>query len=232
MKLAILDKDNTITAPASGNAFVQSPADQSLLPGVDEAVARLVADGYTLVVASNQGGCDVQTVPVSLMKPGQYWLDAPIGGVWKVKRVAGCGDRLAVYGENEESLGGVWNVSISSDEIVKVSWKLIGDAVEEMRYCMKLLPAIETAFFCPDFAGSKLYMVLGDGDSSEVTGYYKRRAPFRKPEPGMLQAAMDWACVNNAVMIGDRAEDEGAAQAAGILFLDTAEWRHGIFKPA
>lgn len=55
-KLAILDKDGTLTDPASGEKFVQHPQDQVLLPGVKEAVEKLVADGYTLVIASNQGG--------------------------------------------------------------------------------------------------------------------------------------------------------------------------------
>ena len=56
MKLAILDKDGTLVKPISGHTFVQSPTDQQLLPGVEKAIARLVSDGYTLAIASNQGG--------------------------------------------------------------------------------------------------------------------------------------------------------------------------------
>ncbi|MBC7971785.1 MAG: hypothetical protein H7Z11_16945, partial [Verrucomicrobia bacterium] len=76
MKLAILDKDGTITASASGATFTKHPEDQELLSGVKEAVARLVADGYTLVIASNQGGCDAFTVEVSNAKVGMVWLDS------------------------------------------------------------------------------------------------------------------------------------------------------------
>ena len=56
IKLAIVDKDGALVCPKSGNTFVQNPQDQELLPGVQEAVSRLVADGYVLVIASNQGG--------------------------------------------------------------------------------------------------------------------------------------------------------------------------------
>lgn len=110
-------------------------------------------------------------------------------------------------------------------------YKTLEDAIAEMRYCMKLLPSIEMVFFCPDFEGSKLYGVVSNGlgitydYASEVTGFYKRFAPFRKPEPGMLKAAMAWGCCADAIMVGDRAEDSQAAQSAGIRFIDAAEWR-------
>lgn len=57
MKLAILDKDGTLTQPKSGAQFVESPEDQELMPGVEEAIAKLVAAGYVIAVVSNQWGC-------------------------------------------------------------------------------------------------------------------------------------------------------------------------------
>ena len=56
MKLAIFDKDGTLVEPVSGQTFVQHPEDQQLLPGVAEGLAAMDADGYTLAIASNQGG--------------------------------------------------------------------------------------------------------------------------------------------------------------------------------
>lgn len=56
MRLAILDKDGTLVCPESGSEFVQHPQDQKLLPGVKEAIAHLISNGYTLAIASNQGG--------------------------------------------------------------------------------------------------------------------------------------------------------------------------------
>jgi D-glycero-D-manno-heptose 1,7-bisphosphate phosphatase len=56
-KLLILDKDGTLTRPKSGAKFVQNPEDQELISGVKEAIARYVADGWSMAIASNQGGC-------------------------------------------------------------------------------------------------------------------------------------------------------------------------------
>jgi D-glycero-D-manno-heptose 1,7-bisphosphate phosphatase len=56
MKLAIFDKDGTLTTTASGEQFVQHPQDQVLLPGVAEAIAALSADDWAIAIASNQGG--------------------------------------------------------------------------------------------------------------------------------------------------------------------------------
>lgn len=56
MKLAVLDKDGTLTTTKSGNTFVQNPTDQILLPGAVEGCRRLIDAGYVLAIASNQGG--------------------------------------------------------------------------------------------------------------------------------------------------------------------------------
>jgi D-glycero-D-manno-heptose 1,7-bisphosphate phosphatase len=56
MKLLILDKDGTLTRPVSGSTFVQHPEDQKLLPGVAETIARYRDEGWTMAIASNQGG--------------------------------------------------------------------------------------------------------------------------------------------------------------------------------
>lgn len=58
-KLLVLDKDGTIVRPKSGNTFVQHPEDQELIEGVAEAIARYIADGWTIAIASNQGGCEI-----------------------------------------------------------------------------------------------------------------------------------------------------------------------------
>jgi len=42
---------------------------------------------------------------------------------------------------------------------------------------------------------------------------------WRKPNPGMLLAAMEYENTTNAVMVGDSDEDEAAARAAGIDFI-------------
>lgn len=56
MKLAVLDKDGTLVLPKSNNTFVQNPTDQILMVGAIEGCQRLIDSGYTLAIASNQGG--------------------------------------------------------------------------------------------------------------------------------------------------------------------------------
>ena len=56
MKLLVLDKDGTLTRTKSGHTFVQHPKDQVLIDGVVEAIAAYTADGWTMAIASNQGG--------------------------------------------------------------------------------------------------------------------------------------------------------------------------------
>lgn len=56
MNLLILDKDHTLVVPKSGGTFVQHPEDQELIPGVAETIARYRDEGWTIVIASNQGG--------------------------------------------------------------------------------------------------------------------------------------------------------------------------------
>mgnify|MGYP002777877795 CR=1 FL=1 len=187
-KIAILDKDGTLVRPKSGAEFVQNPEDQELLPGVEEAVARLVEENCRLAIASNQGG-------------------------------------------------------------VAAGRKSLLDAVSEMRYCMELfpyqpdfgdkLPLIDSAYFCPDFEGKQLYCAEFDFD-----GFFEFEAlheqlfriyplkECRKPGAGMIKEiisrhGLDKRDYERVVMIGDRPEDQGAAEAAGIRFVDAAEWRAG-----
>lgn len=54
IKLLILGKNGTLIRPASGNKLVQSPSDQILLMGVDEAILQYAADGWRMAIASNQ----------------------------------------------------------------------------------------------------------------------------------------------------------------------------------
>lgn len=179
LKLAILDKDGTIVAPRSGQTFVQSPEDQMLLSGVAERIAAMKADGWTFVIASNQGG-------------------------------------------------------------VAAGHKTLESAISEMRYCLELLPGfIREAMFCPDFNGSDLLIVQDETDGfidfrqhppTEAIAHFDE-LNYRKPQPGMLRLAM-WrfgveSNPQTCLMIGDRPEDQQAAEAAGVRFLDAEEWRRG-----
>lgn len=56
VKALILDRDGTLTETVSGDTFPQNAQDLKLRPGVREAIAHYVEDGWTPIVASNQGG--------------------------------------------------------------------------------------------------------------------------------------------------------------------------------
>jgi len=56
--LVILDKDLTLVQPLLGEGFISHPRDQRLLPGVADRVRELKAAGVTMVICSNQGGCE------------------------------------------------------------------------------------------------------------------------------------------------------------------------------
>jgi D-glycero-D-manno-heptose 1,7-bisphosphate phosphatase len=56
MKLLLLDKDGTLTHPASGAKFTNLPYDQTPLPGSRKAIERYAAEGWTIAIISNQGG--------------------------------------------------------------------------------------------------------------------------------------------------------------------------------
>jgi D-glycero-D-manno-heptose 1,7-bisphosphate phosphatase len=115
--------------------------------------------------------------------------------------------------------------------VVAAGHKSLEDAIAEMRFCLQLLPQIDSALLCPDFEGNQLWKVehpsLGRGDvgicdNGTDIGLYGQ---YRKPAPGMLNYASE--LYPEAIMIGDRPEDRDAAAAAGIPFVDAEAWRSG-----
>lgn len=179
-KLLICDKDKTLIQPASGAAFVQHPQDQVLLPGVAETIARYHADGWTIVIASNQ--CDCEAINPKTGKP----------------------------------------------------YKTLDDAYSEMCYCLGLLPQVEYALFCPDFAGRKCELVgrLFGCENKMYQPYMKESGGFRKPDPEMLQLAIQNFThpdgLHEVLMVGDRPEDQGAAETAGVRFIWSEKWRSNV----
>ena len=58
MKLLIVDKEGTLTESLSNERFhfVKYPEDQKLIDGVADAIALYVSEGWTIAIASSQGG--------------------------------------------------------------------------------------------------------------------------------------------------------------------------------
>jgi histidinol phosphatase-like enzyme len=224
-KLIIFDKDGTLTEPISGGTFVQHPQDQRLRPGVAGKLEQLRSDGVMLAIASNQGGCAVFEVMAEDIKPG---MSIEVDGQWiKVDKVRGWRDNpfgpFMVIWEDGRPTG----CRMHPDAKVKARYKSIDDAYAEMEFALQLT-GIEAAFFCPDMAGEKLHIAFPDGTEGEASGFYRGlRGKYRKPEPGMLLAISTWAGLRPELMVGDRAEDKAAAEAAGFAFEWVADYFGG-----
>jgi D-glycero-D-manno-heptose 1,7-bisphosphate phosphatase len=98
------------------------------------------------------------------------------------------------------------------------------ECIKQQQYTLELLPQLKEIYFCPDFEGRKCFRVT----SHNVHNHSKTKwsGQYRKPRPGMLQLAMARYkhTQNNSLYVGDRPEDEEAAQRAGISFLSARDW--------
>jgi histidinol phosphatase-like enzyme len=222
-KLLALDKDGTITITVSGETFVRSPDDQKLIPGIAEKISEYIAEGWKIVIVSNQGGCEVRTCNILDLPIGSYYLhgDTPL----KVEEVSKRPDKVIVH----TTLRRAEVIGFPETEVVKFQYKTIADAIEEVRFAMKLA-GIEIGYFCPDMDGQKCY-VVGETHNTEIGSVSAvTRGLYRKPNPGMLQEALfDYSGEYltpkqipdrgiECLMIGDRQEDMDAAIAAGFQF--------------
>lgn len=115
---------------------------------------------------------------------------------------------------------------VSNQGGIDAGHKSLEDCFQEMRFCMELL-RVEEAFFCPDYEGNICWRCWGNCDESHRIKYSPESldvqvleiaGQFRKPGPGMLRLAIALHGADEALYIGDRPEDEGAAIAAGIPF--------------
>ena len=141
------------------------------------------------------------------------------------KRLPGAKDAIAHYYSKEWAI-----VLISNQAGVEAGHKTLESCILEIRYCLELFPEIHEAFFCPDSKGSECHQVRRDdvisyGPNSPLTLDLKLKNKYRKPNPGMLWLARSLNCGDNCLYVGDRPEDEAAAQAAGIPFLAADVWR-------
>ena len=117
-------------------------------------------------------------------------------------------------------------IGISNEGGVGAGHKKLEAAFEEKQYTCSLLPQLEAIYFCPDFAGQVL--CRADRDTAiEVKVESGKYSSFRKPGSGMIEycLALYEGDVGNSWMVGDRPEDEQAAEARGINFIVADVWR-------
>lgn len=138
-------------------------------------------------------------------------------------------------------------IGVTNQGGVAAGHKSLEDAITEQVITLKLIPSMEFICFCPDFEGARMVYVGRTGHpegfwTEEINGSLaiKRFGEFRKPKPGMLNYALDWALADgfwrnkkltridsiaDALMVGDREEDQLAAQAASVQFMWADQWR-------
>lgn len=206
MKLLILDRDGTLTTPASGSEFRQHPRDLKLLPGVKEKIQEAVTDGWTISIASNQGGCEAinpqtgkpyQTIEWALQEM-QYTLEL----LPEVGRALFCPDFAGNYCYDLSFVGSRLGIDRSVGE--SATWLLTNQWVRT------------AAGRVPDDLPWQFTEVV---------------SPFRKPGGGMLELLMKlYVDVTEVLYVGDRPEDEGAAKSAGVKFIWAHDWRQGWTK--
>jgi D-glycero-D-manno-heptose 1,7-bisphosphate phosphatase len=127
-------------------------------------------------------------------------------------------------------------VIVSNQGGVASGHKTLQQAEEEMKFCLTLLPEIDSAFFRPDFEGHLCYSVQKNRKRhtlyNDLAYFSTLRGTYRKPQPGMLLLVI--SCFGDrpedAVMVGDRPEDARAAVSAGITFIDAEAWRTGAVE--
>jgi D-glycero-D-manno-heptose 1,7-bisphosphate phosphatase len=131
-----------------------------------------------------------------------------------------------------------WTIAIASNQVgVASEHKMLGQTIDEMSYCLELLPSIELVAFAHSFEdqdyGECVFIDARDhGFQWKIVTNARQR--FRKPSDGMIDLLASTACGDrlwrnkmDVLMVGDRLEDEGAAQTAAVRFMWADEWREG-----
>lgn len=111
-----------------------------------------------------------------------------------------------------------FKIAIASNQGgVELGKKTLQSAIEEMEFCLRLFPEIDFGLLSHTYAGKSAWRV-GRKHCDEVWGNF---GCYRKPGPGMLNFLMNfYDCLPSQTwFIGDRPEDEKAAEAAGTNFM-------------
>ena len=131
-------------------------------------------------------------------------------------------------------------VAISNQAGVEAGYKSLEDAIAESHYTLELFPQILCLYICPDFQGKHCWLIGRKHDEVPVhtTDWGEEFiGSFRKPQPGMLGAAIKISGFKEQKSeywyVGDRPEDEEAGMRAGVNFMPSDIWlnrfRPGIY---
>ena len=129
-------------------------------------------------------------------------------------------------------------IGASNQGGVAAGKKSIEDCIKEQAYTLELAyeadAEIAEILFCPDYEGKICLSVNGSEiPHNDYSDRFDDCGSFRKPSSGMIELAiylyLDSLGENEVVFVGDRPEDEQAAQAANVQFIHAVGWRASHF---
>lgn len=153
---------------------------------------------------------------------GQTFISEPADQ----KPIAGASEALAYYANKGFLCVGATNQGgcAAIDPKTGKPRKSIESMIQEQQITLKLFPQLEYIYACPDFEGEICWRINRLGYmhfTRSVSQDLAKYDSFRKPGAGMAQMAIEtFGEIESGVwMIGDRPEDQGCAESAGINFM-------------
>lgn len=207
-KLLLLDLDGTLREPLRGTQFTQHPRDQQIIAGADRAISHYHERGWLAIGISNQGGVAAGHKSLdSAISEQQYTLEL----FPELRAIYFCPD-------------------FEGKQCIKVGRQ---STEPFLAYTRDDTSAWHND---PDLWKNRLPGVL--------IGPMQDGFSFRKPGSGMIEKAiLDYMGrdlnsflelmdrrLADCWFVGDRPEDEQAAEAAGVNFLHAEVWRDR-FRP-
>ena len=122
-------------------------------------------------------------------------------------------------------------IGVTNQGGVIAGYKSLENCFEEQRQTLKLLPQMSLLLFCTDNGNTMFRLsrrsleMHGMPIPTNRSNYFGN---FRKPSPGMIVFGMKYSRekLEEVLMVGDRPEDQQAANNANIPFMWAEEWRN------
>lgn len=203
------DLDHTLIAPKSGGTFRKDANDWDFMPRRVEKYKSLHAQGIMLAVITNQAGPPWREVT------GDRKFPSTVEIATAIKDIA---MQLTIHGADACD---PWYISLYDQRAV--------DLIEQ-KIQREILAASDIAGSPADRGLSPIYEEAADlfkriqiemqKELASINAWVGVDPEWRKPKPGMLNAAFRMASVmpDEALYVGDREDDEAAAKAIGCHF--------------
>lgn len=154
-------------------------------------------------------------------KSGETFINDP----YDQELIPGVEDAIARYHDYKI-------IGVTNQGGVIAGYKSLENCFEEQRQTLKLLPQMSLLLFCTD-NGDTMFRLSQQGLKMHgmpiMTNSRNHFGNFRKPNPGMIVFGLLYSRekLEEVLMVGDRPEDQQAANNANIPFMWAEEWRNG-----